>query len=192
LLQDLNQKITTDSILFFDLDGTLVNTDFANYLAYKQAIQSITQLNPEILYDPNQRFNRSVLKSTMLNLNDVDYERIIQEKERFYKNYLSETTLNEVIVNELFKYSKTNKTILVTNCREDRALMTLNYYGLADKFNNIFCRNAIDGENRINKYEKAILYLNILPKSVIVFENEKREIDDAMRAGIPNENILNL
>lgn len=31
-------KVRTQTIFFFDLDGTLINTDFANFLSYKAAL----------------------------------------------------------------------------------------------------------------------------------------------------------
>lgn len=42
-----NKKIEIDSnhILFFDLDGTLVHTDYSNYLAYKKALELV---NPKL------------------------------------------------------------------------------------------------------------------------------------------------
>jgi hypothetical protein len=38
----------------------------------------------------------------------------------------------------LKEYSKTNKTVLVTKCREKRARMTLKYHGLIDLFSHTF------------------------------------------------------
>lgn len=60
--RDIGIKIEADSILFFDMDGTLVNTDFANYLSYKMAIQSVIQTKISISYNQNERINRSSLK----------------------------------------------------------------------------------------------------------------------------------
>lgn len=37
----LSSVISDDTVLFFDLDGTLIDTDYANYLAYEKAIQTI-------------------------------------------------------------------------------------------------------------------------------------------------------
>ncbi len=187
-----DQRINSADVLFFDMDGTLVNTNFGNYLSYKKAIQSVTQSETDIPYNPSQRFNRDVLKNAIPNLTETEYERIIQEKEQYYNDYLPETKLNKMIADILVKYSKTNRTVLVTNCREDRALLTLNYYGLTDKFSNIFYRQIADNVNRINKYENAISCLNISAQSVIVFENEKPEIDDALLAGIPIQNIISI
>ena len=40
-------KIDIDNILLFDMDGTLINTDYANFLSYKYAIQKVcgSQIN---------------------------------------------------------------------------------------------------------------------------------------------------
>jgi len=191
-IQDLALKIQPNKILFFDMDGTLVDSNYANYLSYKKAIQSVMQSDPDIIYNHDQRFNRGILKNAVPNLSETEYKKITQEKERFYKDFLPETKLNKLVADILLIYSKTNKCFLVTNCRKDRALITLNYYGLNDKFNYIFYRQINDNEISINKYQNAITYLNISAVSVIVFENEKSEIDAAMLAGIPIQNILSI
>ena len=69
-------------------------------------------------------------------------------------------------------------------------MKTLNYFGLADKFSNIFFREFSDNDQKINKFQNAISKLGVPPNSVIVFENEISEINDAKNAGIPNDNIL--
>src|SRR5690606_36706399 len=97
---------------------------------------------------------------------------------------------NTEIANILFKYSKTNKTVLVTNCREDRALITLNYHGLTEKFSKLFFRQLSEDDQKINKFQNAVSVLGILPKSVIVFENEQAEIINAQKAGIQIINPL--
>lgn len=185
---DLDKIITADSILFFDMDGTLIDTDFANFLSYKKAIHSVTQNGFDLSYNPKLRFNRQILKITFPHLSQNDYERIIHEKEEYYKDYLHETKLNTKIADILIKYFQTNKTVLVTNCRKDRALMTLNHFGLADKFSNIYFRKFTDNGVKINKFKNAISKLGVPPNLVIAFENEEIEIIDAQKAGI---NIIN-
>lgn len=166
------------------MDGTLVDTDYANFLAYKRAIQSVTSSTNEITYNADRRFNRSRLYSVLPNLTQTDYEKIIQEKEEYYNDFLHETKLNEEIVKILFKYSKINQTVLVTNCRKDRAMTTLKHFGLADKFNHIFCREFVDNDKKVNKFQSAISKLGVSPNLVIAFENEETEIQDALNAGI--------
>lgn len=181
---EVTQDITVDSILFFDMDGTLIDTDLANFLSYKKAINSVTKSDHNLTYNPDKRFNRSNLNNAVPNLTESEYEKIIQEKEEYYNDFIHETKLNTEIANILFKYSKTNKTVLVTNCRKDRAMTTLKYFGLDDKFSNIFCREFDDNGNKINKFQNAILKLGVPPNFVIAFENEESEIADAQKAGI--------
>ncbi|MDR0606545.1 MAG: HAD family hydrolase [Bacteroidales bacterium] len=189
---NIESKITKNTILFFDMDGTLVDTNYANFLSYKKAIQSVTNEHTDLIYNPEQRFDRTELRRTIPGLSISEYENIINEKERCYNNFLSETKLIKEMFDILCKYSKTNKTALVTNCRENRAMETLKYHSLEDKFSNIFCRQLSDNTVHINKFSNAIAKLNILPQSIIVFENVKIEIDDAIRAGIPSDNIVEL
>lgn len=181
---DFDTIINSDTVLFFDMDGTLINTDYANFLSYKKAIHSVTNNGLELSYNPKVRFNRSFLKIALPNLNHTDYEKITQKKEEYYIDFLSETKLNDVIAGILFKYSKTNKTVLVSNCRKDRAITTLNHFGLTDKFSNIFFREFEDNDKKINKFQNAILRLGVPPNLIIAFENEESEIADAKKAGI--------
>jgi len=184
LIQDLDRKITADTVLFFDMDGTLVDTNLANFLSYKKAIISVTKLNHNLTYNSDKRFNRSSLKKAVPNLTENKHESIIQEKEKYYNDFLNETKLNLEIAEILLKYSKTNKTVLVTNCRKDRAMTTLKHFELEDKFSNIFYREFGDNGEIINKFQNAILKLGVPPNFVIAFENEDKEIEDAKKAGI--------
>jgi beta-phosphoglucomutase-like phosphatase (HAD superfamily) len=188
----IDHKITKDTILFFDMDGTLIDTSFANFLSYKKAIAATIQPKIELEYNPRQRFNRTLLKSVMPNLSKADYVMIVQQKEKFDKDFLTETKPIKAIEEILYRYSQTNKTVLVTNCRENRVTMILNYHRLTDKFSHIFCRHLSDSGTRINKYSNAINRLNILPQNIVVFENEEMEINDAIKAGIPSDNIIDV
>ncbi|MDR2423710.1 MAG: HAD hydrolase-like protein [Prevotellaceae bacterium] len=185
-------KIKFDSILFFDMDGTLVDTNYANFLSYKRAIELVKKSSFNIPYNPKQRFNRSLLKNTIPNLTETEFKMIVSEKEKNYNDFLPETQLNNKIVEILLKYCTSNKTVLVTNCREERALAVLNYHGLTNKFNALFFREFYEDNRKINKFQNAISKLYILPQQVIVFENEEIEIVDAQNAGILVINPINL
>ncbi len=157
----------------------------------KKAIQSLIQTDNKIEFNPKERFNRASLKMLFPDLNEEKYDAITQRKEEIYQENLSKTKLINPVVEILIKYYKTNKTVLVTNSREERALMVLNYHNLTDKFSNKFFRNTSDNGHRINKYKNAISSLSLSVQTVIIFENERPEIEDAILAGIPTKNMIN-
>ncbi len=186
-MNEIARKIKKGNILFFDLDGTLVETNYANFLAYNKALKLL--LNKSIIYNPQERFTREKLSLTFPALTREEIKNIIEKKEIFYEDYVREIKLNTAMYHILNYYHTTNRIFLVTNCRKDRALKILQHYNLYGKFEKIFYQKCDNGK-MINKFKHAISYLNIIPETVIVFENEQSEIMNAVDAGIPEENII--
>jgi beta-phosphoglucomutase-like phosphatase (HAD superfamily) len=188
--QDILSKINNNTVLFFDLDGTLVDTDYANFLSYKYAIQSVVGTHIFLAYEPNNRFNRSILKTKFPYFDSDILAKIISAKESIYLDFLPKTQIITQTTDILLKYAETNKTVLVSNCRTNRVSEILNYHKITNKFSNIFSRQISTNEAHFNKYSNAIHKLSVLPENIIVFENEKSEIVDAIKAGVPTYNII--
>ena len=176
--------ITEDSILFFDMDGTLVDTDYANFLAYKQAISETIKFDFNVEYDPNFRLTRNSLTVIAPFLSETECHGIIEKKEKIYHNYLHEIQVRKEQVSIVFEYAKLNKIVLVTNSHSDRAMTILNYFGLTEYFDEKFCQESMGEKNKVNKFQNAIEKLDITPNIVIAFENEESEVLLALKTGI--------
>ncbi len=191
VLRGIDKMVNSESVFFFDMDGTLVDSDFANFLSYRRALEITGTLGVDLKYRPHCRLTRSALKGLFRNFNDNDYKLIVEEKERCYDEFLSAITLKDKIVDIFMKYCYNNKTFLVTNSRKNRALSILNHFNLKDKFSRVLYRQT-ERRKYHNKYKNAIEILGISAKNIIVFENENSEVADALSVGIPKENIINV
>ncbi|PTN09294.1 beta-phosphoglucomutase-like phosphatase (HAD superfamily) [Mangrovibacterium marinum] len=180
--------IRKDTVFFFDMDGTLVDTDYSNNVAYLDAIQKVLGLSNIIKLEPHLRLTRTVIAKLMPYLNQFELQQIITMKEVFYKNYLSHTTLIPVVVDLLKKYYQTHRVVLVTKSCEDRTNLTLKYHGLESYFEEVIFQGLSNPTK--NKYAYAINKLKITPEKIIAFENERSEINNAIVAGILSTNIL--
>jgi beta-phosphoglucomutase-like phosphatase (HAD superfamily) len=192
IIKFLNKKIDTNFILIFDLDGTLVDTDTANLLSYKDAIQQIMKIDINLLLYSNQRFTRNVLKNIIPRLSNIKYDEIIRLKNNLFNKYLNETKLNSYTFEILQKYSGINTIILSTNSNKERAIKVLKFHNIYDKFNYRFYKDDVESERKMSKFEYIMKTMEILPSRMIIFENEELEIDLALSLGILPENIVSV
>lgn len=193
-LLSFERRITSANVLFFDMDGTLIDSDYANFLAYEEAIQQVLGqvLELDSFYTSDQRFTRECLERTIPGLTSQHIVKVVQLKNTIYTKYISATKLNKLAWRILKKYSKTNDTVLVTNCREERAKKMLEYHGVFDNFGHKFFRNDSCGDKKNKKYRHALTTLNMDPSLVFAFENDANEIEAAISAGISAHNIYAL
>jgi beta-phosphoglucomutase-like phosphatase (HAD superfamily) len=185
----LNNKISNKSLLIFDLDGTLINTDEVNFFAYKEAIQKVKKLDLHILHKNNERFTREKLYSMIEHLSAQEHKNIIEIKNDVYHKYLHKSKVNHYILEVIIKFAQTNKIVLATSSHKSRANMVLEYHSLKNIFDYKFYKE--DYENN-NKFLHVLDYLNVDPSIAIVFENDSNEIKKAILSGIPNTNIVNI
>ena len=186
-LKVLKQRARSVNILLFDLDGTLVNTDYANFLSYKMAIEQVKKTKLYLTFKPSKRVTREVIRVLVPSLSEEDYMEIVKIKENLYPDYLHETKLNIMAASILDVFSNKER-VLITNSRKDRAFMLLKWHQIIDKFDRYFYRE--DMVLGINKFQYVLSILRISASSVVVFENDESEIEKAISVGITSENIF--
>ena len=170
----------------FDLDNTLVKTDMANNLSYKEAIWNITGVDIKI--KPNQRFTRNLLYDNFECLPKNTLNKIIDTKNSLFFNYIEKTILNNNLTQLLRILSENdNETILLTNSHKNRALRLCSYYNI----NNYFTQMFFLEDYTTNKYDH-LETVGYDKTSVILFENEDSSKNEAISKGLHYNNIIKI
>lgn len=169
-------------VILTDLDGTLIDTDQANNLAYRKAIDSYM---PYMEVPVVKRITKEVIDKYCTN--EVLAEKIQKEKIGYNSQFLDYTYLNKELINFLISNKNTTKVCLVTKASPERVIQLLDHHNCAKLFDRIFFCKHID-----NKYQHALNEINICSKKVLVFEDDLNEVFHANEAGIPDKNITKI
>jgi len=180
--------IPPGATVFCDMDGTLVDSDFANYLSYKRALRDSNCGVFDVEFN-NDRFNRERLKEQIPSLTDDQLEVIFSLKEACFIEFILETRLNVDLASLIKECSDRNRVILVTACRNKRALEILAHHKMHGYFERLVCWEDTSQSGLSNKYESAIELVGAKPNTIFIFEDDDVCIEDAIRAGVPKKNI---
>lgn len=169
-----------------DLDGTLVETDNANFLAYKEAIEEVMGVS---IVSKKGRFTKENIRDVCPQISDDELKTVVKCKNDVFEKYLCETTPKFDVVALVEKMSERCQVILCSNSNSRRGNDVLAYHNLDRLFNkkyyNILPLNK-------NKYIKVLSLYNITSKDVLVIENDEADIIDAINAGILTEQIIDV
>ena len=131
-------------------------------------------------------FNNDIIQSLPKNVISILEERM-DNSEYIHSKYIYFSKKIEENVSILKRFSKTNRIILVSNCRRARGMETLEYHQLDKYFYRMFFL-----EDRMlseNKYENAIRDLGVSSHDIIAFEDDDKEIENAQKVGIKDINV---
>lgn len=182
-------KAELSDVIVFDLDGTLIDSDIANFLSYKAAaVHVLSHPVDELNRHVGIRITREVLAEAIPHICDEQLTRIVTQKEQIYSQYLSRTILN-IQLADIIKHLKSKEIILATNSHRSRAEMLLQHHGLSDKFSRKIFRNTEDPRD---KYMRLIPELLKEEKSILLFENDTKDIESAIACGIESDRIINV
>jgi beta-phosphoglucomutase len=181
-------EIPPGFVVFCDLDGTLVDTDYANYLAYRRAVIEATYGAYDLEF-ADERINRDSLRKQLPSLTPVQIEAVTTLKAEYFNEFLSSTRLNTELAQLITKHQKINTMVLVTCSRQKRAMEIIKYYKLAECFSRFICWEMLPQSDTKNKYENAIRLTGVNKNFVVIFENDNLDVERAMLAGVPRNNI---
>lgn len=174
--------------IFCDLDGTLVDTDYANYLSYRRAVKEATRGTHDVDFT-DERLDRESLKKRLPSLTTSQLEVIAALKAEYFTGFISETILNTALAHLITKHQGTNTIVLVTRCRKRRALEILNHHKLLECFSRLICYEDLLLGGSSNKYERTIELTGTSRQALLVFENDNGSIEEAVAAGVSRNSI---
>lgn len=170
-----------------DFDGTLVDTSYANYLAYCRAFDRLGIFTfDERYYDCfGVRFDQlcdifSVPKDEQLR---AELKRL---KAKYYEQYFDQITLNEKLVD--FIFSTSCNTAIASTASRNNLVAVLRFFNLRpEMFDAIITgEDVTNGKPNPEVYYRAMEKLNCTSDSVLVFEDSEIGISAAQNAGINN------
>lgn len=172
--------------VFFDLDGTLVDTHDANYQAYKAAIAKQGRIiDFEGFRQTIGMQAQDFLPMLAPGLSAGQYQSIATDKARFYKELIHATVPNRALIDFLKYISVHHIVVLVTTAKRANATAVLGHHGLDDIFTAIV--TAEDVSQSKPSPEAYLLALNLVglnADEVIAFEDSETGIQAAQAANI--------
>lgn len=173
--------------IFFDLDGTLVDTHRANYLAYSRALESV---GVQLTYD---EFRKSIghqantfLRWFAPGRSEEEYRQIAQRKAELYQETAKESIANVHLIDHLHYLEKGHKIILVTTAKRQNAMAVLRHHRLTESFDHIIsAENVKVSKPSAECYLLALKICGVKPTEALAFEDSQPGVEAAEKAGIP-------
>ncbi len=172
--------------LLFDLDGTLVDTREANFLAYRNAFaQSGHELSPEEFATTWGRDSRDFIPDLIPGIDPAAVDRIRAAKSRLYADELHRTAANDALIAFLRLVAPTHRTALVSTAKSGNGRQILDNHGLTPLFDVVIwgddvTRSKPDPEG----YLRALELLGSEAEGSLAFEDSETGRQAALAAGL--------
>jgi len=182
----LADRVDMADVVVFDLDGTLVETDPANFLAYKEAIAHCLGQGFKAKLPSTKRLTREVLRECLIAVPETTIQSIARYKEDIYGQFLHATTANQPIL-RLLELAQGKEVILASNCRRPRAELVLDHHGINGKFTRKYFSESDDARH---KYEKIFCDLDVDSRQVVVFDDDPVEAASALAVCVGSDSVF--
>lgn len=180
------EKVKAANVVIFDLDGTLIETDTANCLAYKAAIAHWLGQDIAAKFPSNRRITRTILNEHLINTSKITIQNIVRYKESIYEQFLHTTKVNQKMY-RLLKLAQGKKVILASDCHFRRGELLLAYHNIGDSFTEKYFSG---GDNSDHKYKKIRNNWDLELYKFAVFDDDSMSISYACKAGFNPKSIF--
>lgn len=173
--------------VIFDLDGVIVNSEPLHLLATRLALALIGRsLTEEEYYRRYVAFTDRELFSAFLGAGDPDIDRLVQEKQRIYRELAKEgVKAYPETVAFIVKAWGAFPLALTTGSTREEAEGALRALGLRDAFQVVVsCEDYRRGKPHPEPYLLTARFLQLPPKLCLVIEDTAEGIRAAKAAGM--------
>lgn len=172
--------------LFFDLDGTLVDTLDANIQAYKKAIEETGRMvtNDQLSSVFGVRYD-VFLRQFFPEISADEIELIRKLKSAYYPDFLHLSRPNDELINFIKTLRADHATVLVTMAQRKNAVAVLKAMEIENMFDFIVTGEDVENPKpHPESYLKALKVSGIKPPQALAFEDSVSGIAAAKSAGI--------
>lgn len=172
-------------LALFDLDGTLFNTNDANYFAYNTALEEYGySINYEYYSEYCNGRHYTVFLPNILNNDEELIEEIHNRKKELYHTFLNKVIVNEHLFNIIESIKKEYYVAIVTTASRKNTFEILDYFRKKELFDLILTQEDISKPKpNPEGFVKAMNYFNIEPKDTLIFEDSPVGIEAANKSG---------
>lgn len=172
--------------LLFDLDGTLVDTREANYLAYRAAFaESGHELTKEQFAATWGRDSRDFIPDLLPGVDPTAVDDIRAAKSRLYAGQLHRTSVNEPLLAFLRQLAPLHRTALVSTAKSTNGRQLLDAHGLTPLFDVIVWGDDVSrSKPHPEGYLRALELLGVEPGLSLAFEDSETGRQAARAAGL--------
>ena len=173
-----------DGILF-DLDGTLIDTHEANFLAYQSGLKLIgLEIDRKKFESTIGKDSRQFLSEIFPELSEKEINLVRSYKSKNYSQFFSKMVVNDFFV-RIIKENRDKTIALVTNGKKINVLEVLQFHGLLELFDHVITGDDVPFGKPSNLiYLHALKVLKLNPDQVIAFEDSLAGRQSAQSAGI--------
>ena len=182
-------------VLLFDLDGTLVNTDFIYQIVWKNILDEYN-IDCDLEFFNNfikGKNDEKFLKYLIPEISNADIINISKKKDDLFEQYIKLNKPDILISGayNLLKYYKNNKIAIVTSCNKKSAEVILNYTEIFEFVDILISANDCNNHKpHPEPYLKAIDFFSVQKKNCVIFEDSLSGFLSAYNSGVRNIFIL--